>query len=124
MNEKQLEHQKAQIEKRLATARGRKFWVCPGCQQRTQVRLLDLVVRLYYVEPFSCTGGDYWTRGDKPTFYVTCPKCDKEMRLYHGVYKTIPYESLTPHGKAIHDAWKVCSNYEKDFRNVEERAER
>lgn len=48
---------------------------CPNCGADNELRELDAVVWEFYVRPYSCSGGDYWTEGDIPDFNINCPKC-------------------------------------------------
>lgn len=34
----------------------------------------------WYVEPYSCTGGDYWKNGE---VRLECPHCGRELRLHN-----------------------------------------
>lgn len=80
--EENLEKQIELLKQKLAKTRKNKKFRCPNCNQITPLRKLDLLISQFYVEPYSCTGGDYWTEGDNPTYYITCPKCNKENRIY------------------------------------------
>ena len=74
--DKQIEELKAQREE----LRKNKTWQCPKCKKRTKIDKLGLLTDQYYVEPYSCTGGDYWK--DSGEFFISCPKCEREIRLY------------------------------------------
>lgn len=50
---------------------------CGHCGKRHQVSKLTLIQTHYYIEPYSCTGGDYWKEGEKQ---YECPSCGMRMR--------------------------------------------
>lgn len=58
----------------------RRIWRCPLCERGTQIGRLKLVTMLFYVPPYSCTGGDYWTAGEKPEYKIRCIKCNRNVR--------------------------------------------
>src|SRR4051794_16353658 len=65
------------LNKRLDEAQSRKRLTCGFCGKRHQVSKLTLIQTHFYIEPYSCTGGDYWKRGEKQ---YECPSCGKRMR--------------------------------------------
>lgn len=84
---------------RLKTAQMKSLMVeCASCHQGIKVG--DVLVRLhqYYVEPYSCTGGDYWTLGDNPDRSFVCPHCNVTNRLF-GHYSSSSYQLLRPYLK-------------------------
>lgn len=84
MNEKQIrrhmgEHTLAlmTLQKRLDENQSRKRLACGFCGKRHQVSKLTLIQVHRYVEPYGCTGGDYWKLGEKQ---YECPSCGLRMR--------------------------------------------
>jgi hypothetical protein len=49
-----------------------------GCGARLSTARLQYIRTHWYVQPYSCTGGDYWNVGEG-NFY--CPKCGHRNRL-------------------------------------------
>lgn len=50
-----------------------------GCGAKFTIGRLTYIQTFYYVEPYSCSGGDYWLE-DEGMF--DCPKCNHRNRLY------------------------------------------
>ena len=109
--EQQLLDELRELQSKLTVARQRKPWRCPECKKTTQVRLIDLVVIKYYVSPYSCSGGDYWTEGSHPEYNVHCSKCDKNIRLYHSKYGD--------EGDIVQKAWEITNEYRSYFKSQE-----
>lgn len=57
--------------------RANKSITCACCGRKTQLSKLTLLQTHWYESPYSCTGGDYWHRGERQ--YV-CPKCGETNR--------------------------------------------
>jgi hypothetical protein len=55
----------------------RKMLTCGFCGKRHRVSRLTLIQTHFYIEPYSCTGGDYWKPGEKQ---YECPSCGLRMR--------------------------------------------
>ncbi len=51
-----------------------------GCGKKTQIGKLTHIQPFYYVEPYGCTGGDYWATEDESQW--DCPKCGHRNRAY------------------------------------------
>lgn len=64
----------------LDAALARKRVQCSECERRTPVSKLVYIQTHYYIEPYSCTGGDYWRPGEGK---FQCPKCGFLNRLYN-----------------------------------------
>lgn len=84
---RELEREHARVEKELlalrqeiAVARGRKTVQCNHCKKRTPVKRLTYIQEHYYVEPYGCTGGDYWKQSEGR---FLCPFCNYENRLIY-----------------------------------------
>jgi hypothetical protein len=56
-------------EGKLAAVRGRRRILC-SCGKQHAIRELGLIVTHWYVEPYSCAGGDYWREGE---WQFLCP---------------------------------------------------
>lgn len=81
LTEKQIDKQIKDLTAQRQELRKNKLWECPECKKRTKISKLGILVKQFYVEPYSCSGGDYWIEGDNPDYCINCPKCDKEIRL-------------------------------------------
>lgn len=53
-----------------------------GCGELTSIKDLTYIQTHWYVEPYSCTGGDYWRPGEGA---FICPKCGHRNRLYNSL---------------------------------------
>lgn len=72
------------------------FIRCKECDKRTKIRNLPFIYHQWYVEPYSCTGGDYH-RTDLENPYSICPECKttiplKELKPYEKIFKETLYE--------------------------------
>jgi rubrerythrin len=79
-DKKRLEELRAEIDQiraRNKKAKARKMLTCGWCGARRRVSSLKLIQTYFYIEPYSCTGGDYWKEGEKQ---YECPSCGKLMR--------------------------------------------
>jgi hypothetical protein len=70
----------AALKNKRHSLRGKQLWKCTLCQRGTQLRNLHLVIIKYYVRPYGCTGGDYWTAGERPEYMIECVKCGEAIR--------------------------------------------
>lgn len=80
--ERQIENHEStidQLKEELHAAKGEQFYKCPHCTKRSKVNKLTLVRKNWYVEPYSCTGGDYWKFSE---YAIICGKCDTFARVY------------------------------------------
>ena len=59
--------------------RSRRTWKCPCCEKRTQLSKLTLIQDHYYVAPYSCNGGAYWTTSK--AVFIPCSTCDTVSRI-------------------------------------------
>ena len=57
---------------------------CPYCEKRSQLKKWILISNYYYVRPYSCNGGDYWSHEDD--YNLVCPKCQEVSRTYKPCY--------------------------------------
>lgn len=69
-----------------------------GCGAELRVGALVYLQTHWYVEPFSCTGGDYWNAGEGQ---FICPKCGAKNRLY----ERPEVEKLKRYFKAVEDKY-------------------
>jgi len=55
---------------------------CAKCNRKSQLSSWVFIQDMYYIQPFSCTGGDYWLNAKTRSCHIVCPKCSKETYLY------------------------------------------
>ncbi len=77
-----LEAQAKKLAEKLAEAKRNLQYECPDCKAKTSIKDLTLQKEIFYVEPYGCTAGDYWTEGSSPEFAIVCPCCSKRT-TYH-----------------------------------------
>lgn len=66
--------------------RSRRMWACPSCKKRTQLSKLTLIQDHYYIEPYSCSGGAYWSTCKE--VFIPCPKCETVIRICDSFVQT------------------------------------
>lgn len=69
-----------EVQAEIDDERSRKRVLCHHCERRSVVGRTVYIQDHYYVEPYSCTGGDYW-RESEGSFL--CEKCGYENRLIY-----------------------------------------
>lgn len=48
------------------------------CGRKFRIGVLQYIQNEWYVEPYSCTGGDYWNTG---SVYTICPNCGSKILI-------------------------------------------
>jgi rubrerythrin len=81
--EAEIDKQIKDLQEQKERLRSNRKWKCPSCGKGTAISKLTVQVVEYYVEPYSCTGGDYWTSGENPEYNIECPKCNSTVRETH-----------------------------------------
>ena len=56
---------------------------CTVCRKQSRLFSWTFIQDKYYVEPYSCTGGDYWLNSETRGCHLVCPKCSGEIYLYN-----------------------------------------
>lgn len=64
----------------LTRAYAESFVTCTHCKQKTKVRSITVIQTHWYVQPYSCNGGDYWNAGERQ---YNCPKCGQRNRDFN-----------------------------------------
>lgn len=77
---REIEHLKSE----LARVRHNRFWQCPNCNAKRQIKNLYIGKVYFYIHPSGCSDGDYWTTGTSPEYQVFCPNCGLSIRYYPG----------------------------------------
>ena len=71
---KHTEHVLKNLKAELEDAKGDEYFCCEQCGKRTQVSKTTLIRKHQYVQPYGCTGGDYWTH---LYYMIMCSKCSE-----------------------------------------------
>lgn len=86
MNAKQtveaLKGQLAKAKLSLDEQRSRRKILC-SCGRMHMIKQLELLITHWYVEPYSCSGGDYWREGE---WQFVCPVDQTRNRLLFDDY--------------------------------------
>lgn len=69
---KELYAETTSINERMREIESSRMLACTWCKKKSAVRNWGKRRRHWYVEPYSCTAGDYWTFSEE----VVCPKCE------------------------------------------------
>lgn len=77
--EQQIEQEIESLYVEKESIRSRRTLKCPKCEKRTALTKWTLIRDHHYVQPYSCTGGDYWTFQE---YQIFCPKCEQFSRVY------------------------------------------
>jgi hypothetical protein len=80
--EYQIDVRREQIKQLQAEIRGLQSdvpWICPNCDYHNLTKHSTLHLYEYYVPPYSCAGGDYYT----PEKYarIQCDSCEHYMQF-------------------------------------------
>jgi hypothetical protein len=70
----------AKLEEKRSKLRKNRIWRCPACGNKAAIKDLALKIEHYYVPPYSCTGGAYWSQTG--VYQIRCAKCDKNIRYW------------------------------------------
>lgn len=77
-------------EKQLST----KVIKCASCEKSNKIKDIELVGVETYVQPYSCTGGDYWQHSE---YNYICPHCQVRNRFLFNDYYNINYQHRQQH---------------------------
>jgi len=78
-----LENERQKVlAKQLRIIRG-SFIKCAKCGENSKLFSWTFIQDMFYVEPYSCTGGDYWLNSETRCCHIVCPKCEGEIYLYN-----------------------------------------
>lgn len=97
--EQQIETEIQNLVAEREAIRSRRTWKCPHCEKRTQLAKLTIIQDHYYVRPYSCSGGDYWTSSKE--VFIPCPKCETVVRICD-TFVQVPYV-MTTDDKEMYD---------------------
>lgn len=78
--EDQIKKDIDELYKEREIIRSRKTLKCGSCGKRSQISKWIVIDNFYYVRPYSCSGGDYWSHMDD--YNLVCPKCEAVGRTY------------------------------------------
>jgi hypothetical protein len=97
----ELERELDALRTKEGKKKSRRYVTCGGCDRRSQIGKIVYLQTHYYVRPYSCSGGDYWTPSNGE---FICPKCGVRNRL---LAKYSDYAAkitaLAPYFKEIQD---------------------
>lgn len=88
---RQTEKEIEERQERIKELKGKLKYKCPSCKKMSMLKHTAAIQHHYYVEPYSCTGGDYWVTNGVSW---VCPKCDTELEPYYSErddWQTISY---------------------------------
>jgi Fe2+ or Zn2+ uptake regulation protein len=71
---KELKTKLSSIVEELNEKQSNLYFICKKCNKRFKYKNLNIFIQEWYVEPFSCTGGDYWETSKD--IEIMCPNCD------------------------------------------------
>lgn len=74
--------------------RANKKIACASCGNLSKIRNIDLIDVESYTEPYSCTGGDYWSHDE---YNYICCFCNVRNRFLSNLYYKIKYSSRQYH---------------------------
>ena len=106
--EQQILEQEIKLDKlydRLDKKRANKNIECVCCKTKHKIKDLTAIQTYSYVEPYSCSGGDYWNESE---LMFICPVTEKINRLLFLNIYDIPYENR----------YDPVNNIELQFRNM------
>lgn len=103
--EKQIEDAEEvlkQLHIKLKHARANKSFVCVVCNGKHKIKDCVGVQTHWYVNPYSCSSGDYWEEGE---MYIVCPTTP-------GVANRVLFSNIgVPHEKRKQYIWDVESQF-------------
>lgn len=82
------------IEQKIEVEQSKILIDCTSCHAQHAISDLVYIQTHWYVQPYSCTGGDYWNEGEGN---FKCPSCGYVNRTY----KREEYEKLKYRFKEI-----------------------
>ncbi len=56
--------------------------LCSKCKKMTKLSSWIFIQNRFYIEPHSCTAGDYWKDSETECCHIVCPECKEEAYLY------------------------------------------
>ena len=68
------------VDDKIATEQSKIVINCTSCHKQHPIGELVYIQTHWYVQPYSCTGGDYWNVGEGQ---FKCPSCGFLNRLYN-----------------------------------------
>ena len=78
-----LENKRRKVREEQRTIIKRSLIKCTACGKQSRLFSWSFIQNQYYVEPYSCTGGDYWLNSETRCCHIVCPKCGEEIYLYN-----------------------------------------
>ncbi len=94
-----------QLRNKKERALSGKMFRCVACKGIHKIKTCTAIQTHWYVQPYSCTGGDYWNEGE---MYILCPETGIGNRVLFLDDSKIPYEKRQDYD------W----NIEKQFKRI------
>ncbi|MBI2676650.1 MAG: hypothetical protein HYX21_01675 [Candidatus Yanofskybacteria bacterium] len=84
------------------------------CHKKSRLGTWSFIQDRWYVEPYSCTGGDYWNYSKTETCDIVCPKCNSENYIYNHPQKDKIVELVDGHHFSTANIFKeVTENFKR-----------
>lgn len=104
--------QESSIRSELARKRSNMSIPCPSCGHKNKFKDIILVNLQYYVQPYGCTGGAYWTHDE---YNFDCNSCGIKIRpLFNTDYK-VSWDKSDSRREATTAFWRIFSRLVKDI---------
>lgn len=85
---------------------------CVKCRKKSRLGTWSFTQGRWYVEPYSCTSGDYWKYNGTETCHIVCPKCGDENYIYNHPQKDKIVELVDCHHFCTEEIFKkVTQNF-------------
>lgn len=106
-----LEEELESARNDLKNVRSRRKILC-YCGEFHKIQDLIVIITHFYIEPYGCTGGDYWKEGE---WQFSCPSTNKINRIMFNDY-SIPYKERFDINTAAEPTFKFI--YKNLFKSI------
>lgn len=72
--------------------------LCAKCGKEAVLHTWKFIQDKYYVRPYSCNEGDYWTSSETKLCHIVCPGCGAENYIYNHPHCQNIVELVDSHG--------------------------
>lgn len=97
----ELQTEIAKVRQKIFDKIRKRFIKCTKCGKKSRVASWIFIQKYYYVEPFSCTGGDRYLSSDMEVCYIKCPKCKEKIYIHTHPQKEAILEMIKNGGGRI-----------------------
>lgn len=105
-----LDNDRVEVLKQKLQAIQRVLVMCVKCRKKSRLGTWSFIQERWYVEPYSCAGGDYWNYSKTETCDITCPKCGVENYIYNHPQRNKIVELVDGHHFSTTDIFKEVTN--------------